>query len=70
MPPSIASVVHTFEAVAGSWRSVSLQQSAQSWVEPHSEIKIAKNIGKMTFGEGFCKCCQPEINVYDINKCK
>ena len=22
MPPSIASVVHTFEAVAGSWRSV------------------------------------------------
>ena len=23
MPPSLASVVHTFEAVAGSWRSVS-----------------------------------------------
>ena len=24
MPPSLASVVHTFEAVAGSWRSVSI----------------------------------------------
>ncbi len=30
-----------------------LQQSAESWVGPQSEIKIAKNIGEMTFGGGF-----------------
>ena len=54
-PPSLASVVHTVEAVAGSRGSVSapVQQSAESWVEPQSEIKIAKNIGEMTFGGRF-----------------
>ena len=43
-PPSLASAVHKFEAVAGSRGSVSapVQQSAESWVEPQSEIKIAK----------------------------
>ena len=30
-----------------------LQQSAESWVEPQSGIKIAKIIGEMTFGGGF-----------------
>ena len=27
-----------------------LQRSAESWVEPQSEIKIATNIGEITFG--------------------
>ena len=27
--------------------------STESWVEPQSEIKIAKNIDEMTFGGGF-----------------
>ena len=31
-----------------------LEQSAESWVEPKSEIKIAKRIGAMTFGEFLC----------------
>ena len=46
-PPSLASVVHTFEAAAGSWRSVSAP--AASWVEPQSKKKSTKK----TFGEGF-----------------
>ena len=36
---------------AGDLRA--LQQSAESWVESQSEIKIATNIGEMTFGGGF-----------------
>ena len=50
MPPSIASVVHTFEAVAGSWVSVRAPAVSRVMVDPQSEIKIAKNIGEMTFG--------------------
>ena len=46
--------------------SVPLQQSAESLAENQSEVKIAKNIGEMTFGGGFCKCCQPQIHWYDI----
>ena len=47
-----------------------LQQSAKSWVEPQSEIKIAKNVGEMTFEGGFCKCCLPQIHWYDVHKCR
>ena len=36
--------------------------SHQSRAELQSEIKITKTIGEMTFGEGFCKCCQPQIH--------
>ena len=36
--PDKASAVHPFEAVMGSWGSA-LQQSTESWVEPHSEKK-------------------------------
>ena len=34
------------------------EQSAESWVEPQSEIKNIKNIGEMTFGGGggFVNC--------------
>ena len=33
--------------------------------------KIAKTLtGEMTFGEGFCQCCQPQIHWYDIHKCR
>ena len=65
--PSLASVVHTFEAVVGSWGSVS---APESWVEPHSEIKIAKKLDEMIYflWEDFCKCCQPQIHWYDIHK--
>ena len=49
-PPSLASVVHTFEAVAGSRGSVSAPAVSRVM---QSEIKIAKNIGEMTFGGGF-----------------
>ena len=54
-PPSLASVVHTFEAVVGSWGSESTERSSrqQAWVEIQSEIKIAKNVGEITFGGGF-----------------
>ena len=44
---------------------LSVSDPAESWVERQSEIKIAKMIGEMTFGEGFCKCCQPQIHWYD-----
>ena len=30
--------------------------------EPKSEIKITKQIGEITFGGGFCKCCQRQIH--------
>ena len=53
-PPSLASVVHTFEAVAGSLGSVSAPGVSRV-MGPQSEIKIAKNIGEMTFGGGFLK---------------
>ena len=42
MPPSLTSAVHMFEAAAGSLGLWALLQSAESWVEPQSEIKIAK----------------------------
>ena len=43
-PPSLASVVHTFEAVAGSWRSVSTPAVSRELYEssPRAE-QIAKN---------------------------
>ena len=52
-PPSLASVVHTFEAVAGSWGSVSSPAVSTEQSRGQSEIKIAKNIGEMAFGGGF-----------------
>ena len=27
-------------------------------------------LGEMTFGEGFCICCQVQIHWYYIHKCK
>ena len=59
-PPSLASVVHTFEAVAGSWGSVSA--AAVSRViggAPERNINSKKNnIGEITFGGSFlCECC-------------
>ena len=55
MPPSIKSVVHTFEAVAGRWGSVNA--SADSRVmggAPERNKNSPKYIGKiMTFGGGF-----------------
>ena len=46
-PSGFASVVHTFEAVAGSWRSV----SAQAISRVMSGAPERKN--KVTFGGGF-----------------
>ena len=64
-PPSLASVVHTFEAVVGSWGSVSAPAVSRVMGGAPERIKIAKNIGGMTFVEVFCKCCQPQIHWYD-----
>ena len=52
-PPSLASVVHTFEAVAGSWGSMSAPAVSRVMGGAPERIKIAKNIGGMTFVEGF-----------------
>ena len=46
------------QAAGDMW---AVQQSAESWVEPQSEKKIAKK-GEMTFGCFFCKFCQPQIH--------
>ena len=51
-----------FEAVAGSWGSgsaVSVMDGARM-----RNKNSKSNIGEMTFGEGFCKCCQRQIHWY------
>ena len=48
MPPSLASVVYTFEALAGSWGSVSTPAVSRIMGGAQRE----KNIGEMTFGGG------------------
>ena len=52
MPPSLASVVYTFEALAGSWGSVSDPAVSRIMDGAQSETKLQKNIGEMTFGGG------------------
>ena len=52
-PPSLASVLHTFEAVAGSWGSVSAPAVSKVMGGAPERNKSSKNIGKMTFGGGF-----------------
>ena len=61
--------LHTFEAVAGQQEICerSMQQSAESCMEPQSEIEIEKNIGEMTLGGGFFKCCQPQIHCLHLS---
>ena len=59
------SVVHTLEAVAGSWESVSdpvvgiVMCGAPERNENSNKIYM-----KLYLGEGFCKiiCCQPQIH--------
>ena len=51
-PPRLASVVHTFEAVAGSWRSASTPAVSRV-MSGAPERKNSKTIGEMTFGGGF-----------------
>ena len=50
MPPSLASVVYTFEALAGSWGSVSAPAVSRIMGGAQSENKLQTNIGEMTFG--------------------
>ena len=47
-----ASVVHPFEAISGAgvWERYGHSSSQQSWVEPQSEIKIAKKRGNDLWG--------------------
>ena len=52
-PPSLASVVHTFEAVAGSRGSVSAPAVSRVMGGAPERNKNSKNIGEMTFGGGF-----------------
>ena len=52
MPPSLASVVYTFEALAGSWGSVSTPAVSRIMGGAQSENKLQKNIREMTFGGG------------------
>ena len=52
MPPSLASVVYTFEALAGSWGSVSAPAVSRIMGGAQSEKKLHTNIGEMTFGGG------------------
>ena len=47
-------------------RHPSLYQSCTR-LKPRSEIKIAKNIGEITFGGGFCKCWQAYIGMIYMN---
>ena len=53
-PPSLASVVHMFEAVADSWGSMSAPAiSSRVMGVARSEIKITKHIGEISFGGRF-----------------
>ena len=54
MRPSLASVVYTFEALAGSWVSVSAPAVSRIMGGGQSEKKLPQNIGlgEMTFGGG------------------
>ena len=52
MPPSLASVVYTFEALAGSWGYVSTPAVSRIMEGAQSENKLQKNMGEMTFGGG------------------
>ena len=71
-PPSLASVVHTFDAVAGSRGSVSAPAVSRVMGQAPERHKNIKKYGEITFGGGFCKCCQPQIHSYDnfIHKCR
>ena len=55
MPPSLASVVYTFEALAGSWGSVSAPTVSRIMGGAQSEKKLHNNIGEITLilGEVF-----------------
>ena len=50
MPPSLASVVYTFEALAGSWGSVSAPAVSRIMGGAQSGKKLQNNVGEMTFG--------------------
>ena len=62
---SLASVVHTFEVVAGRWWSGSAVNAP-----PVSRVmggaternKNCKKLVKRHLGEGFCRCCHPQIH--------
>ena len=70
-PPSLTSVVHMFDAVAGRWGSVSAPAVSRVIDGAQSE-KNDFFLGEMTLilGEDFCKFCQPQIHWYDIHKCR
>ena len=62
-PPNHASVMHTFEAVAGSWGSVSAPAVRRIMGGATEQNKNTKKIWvKWHLWEGFCKCCQPQIH--------
>ena len=78
-PPGHASVLHTFEAVVGRWKSGRVVSAPSVgrviWMEPQSEIKIENrlvkwHLEKWHLGSFFCKCCQPQIRWYDIYRCR
>ena len=59
LPPSLASVVYTFEALAGSWGSVSAPAVSRIMGGAQSETKLQQNIREMTFEGGiFFYSCQ------------
>ena len=45
--------LHTFEALAGSWGSVSVPAVSRIMGGAQSEKELQKNVGEMTFGEVF-----------------
>ena len=47
------SAVHTFEAVAGSWRSVSTAAVSKSYEWSPRAENNSKKLGEITFGGGF-----------------
>ena len=52
MLPSLASVVYTFEALAGSWGSVGAPAVSRIMGGAESEKTLQTNLGEMTFGGG------------------
>ena len=52
MPPMLASAVYMFEALAGSWGSVSAPAVSRIMGGAQSERKLQKNIVEMTFEGG------------------
>ena len=59
-----ASAVHTFEAVAGSWGSVSTPAVSRVMSGAPERKKLQKIRRNDIWSEGFCKCCQPQIHWY------